>query len=119
MFLKTLKMANYKYSVSKPQINTADIEAVRETMENGFVSYAGPVVREFEREFANFHGATFGVACNSGTNALLIALRAIGIRKGGKHIQDWNPNTEHLADTVEGRTPAWLVRMTVAKGTPA
>ena len=42
----------------------------------------GPRVAAFEREFAAFHGARYGVATSSGATALFIALLAHGIGPG-------------------------------------
>jgi dTDP-4-amino-4,6-dideoxygalactose transaminase len=42
----------------------------------------GPVVEEFEREFANFCGAKYCVGVSSGTDALRFALMAAGVKSG-------------------------------------
>jgi len=42
----------------------------------------GPEVEAFERDFAALHGAAHGVAVGSGTDALVLALRALGIAPG-------------------------------------
>lgn len=42
----------------------------------------GGCVLQFEREFAKIHYAPAGAACGSGTDALVLALRALGIRDG-------------------------------------
>jgi perosamine synthetase len=42
----------------------------------------GPYVETFETQFAACHGAAHGVACNSGTTALQLALRAAGVGPG-------------------------------------
>src|SRR2546428_12594312 len=47
----------------------------------GFIG--GPVVREFERDFAEFCEAPFCVGMASGTDALRFALIAAGVRGGG------------------------------------
>jgi dTDP-4-amino-4,6-dideoxygalactose transaminase len=39
----------------------------------------GQYGEEFEQDFARYHGASFGVATNSGTGAIEIILRAIGV----------------------------------------
>ncbi len=49
-------------------------------------SVGGSETREFEREFARFHDAGFGVACSNGTVALEVALRALGIGCGDEVI---------------------------------
>jgi len=49
-------------------------------------SVPGGEGKEFEREFASYHDADFGVACSNGTVALEVALRALGIGCGDEVI---------------------------------
>ena len=42
----------------------------------------GPEVTAFEEEFAAYEGARYGVSCGNGTDALILALRALGIGPG-------------------------------------
>lgn len=61
------------------------LEAVRGVIESGqFIM--GPNVRAFEEEMAAYLGAKHAVALNSGTDALVIALRAAGIGSGDEVI---------------------------------
>ncbi|HEX4936272.1 MAG TPA: aminotransferase class I/II-fold pyridoxal phosphate-dependent enzyme, partial [Gemmatimonadaceae bacterium] len=46
----------------------------------GFIM--GPEVAELEREVARLSNATHGVACASGTDALLLALKALDLEPG-------------------------------------
>lgn len=46
----------------------------------------GPQVPEFEGNFAKYCGAAHGVAVNTGTDALLLALRALGVGPGDEVI---------------------------------
>ncbi|MGE5659007.1 MAG: DegT/DnrJ/EryC1/StrS family aminotransferase [Actinomycetota bacterium] len=46
----------------------------------------GPAVASFERAFATYHGVSDCVACNSGTDALFLALRALRIGPGDEVI---------------------------------
>jgi dTDP-4-amino-4,6-dideoxygalactose transaminase len=46
----------------------------------------GPDVSDFEEEFAHFQGTKHAIACNSGTDALVIGLRAMGIGAGDEII---------------------------------
>ena len=57
--------------------------AVARVMETGqFV--LGEEVEAFEREFADYCGAADGIAVNSGTSALHLALLAAGVREIGR-----------------------------------
>jgi len=71
--------------IAKPVLDREEFEAVREVLESGWLMN-GPKVREFEKKFAEYCGARFGVAVNSGTSALHIALLALGIGAGDEVI---------------------------------
>lgn len=43
-------------------------------------------VREFEKKFAQWHGNSFAAACSSGTSALYIAMKCLGIGPGDEVI---------------------------------
>jgi dTDP-4-amino-4,6-dideoxygalactose transaminase len=60
----------------------AEIDAaVADALQNGRY-ILGPEVQRFEQEFAAFVGAPFGVAVASGTDAIELALRALGVGPG-------------------------------------
>lgn len=46
----------------------------------------GDEVLLFEKEFASYYGARFGISCGNGTDALVIALRSLGIGNGDEVI---------------------------------
>ncbi len=46
----------------------------------------GEKVRRFEREYAAFQGAAYGVSCTTGTTAIEMALRALGVVAGDEVI---------------------------------
>ena len=46
----------------------------------------GEKVRQFERAFARFQGAGFGVTCTNGTTAIELGLRALGVIEGDEVI---------------------------------
>ncbi|WP_421336822.1 UDP-4-amino-4,6-dideoxy-N-acetyl-beta-L-altrosamine transaminase [Aeromonas veronii] len=64
-------------------ISQADIDAVVDVLKSDFLTQ-GPVVPRFEQAVADYCGAKFGVAVNSGTAALHIACLALGVGPG-----DW------------------------------
>jgi perosamine synthetase len=55
---------------------------VKECLDTGWVSSAGPFVDRFEREFCDATGAAHAVACVNGTAALQVALRIAGVGPG-------------------------------------
>lgn len=66
-------------------VDEADISAVVEVLRSDWLT-TGPKVAEFERAVADFTGADYGVAVNSGTAALHSAMYAIGIGPGDEVI---------------------------------
>ena len=57
------------------------LAVVKKALSNaGFIG--GPMVEEFEREFAAFCGAKYCVGVNSGTDALRFAFMAAGVQPG-------------------------------------
>jgi perosamine synthetase len=71
--------------LSSPDVGPAEIEAVLEVFRNGRLAL-GPRLPEFERAVAAYAGCAHGVAVNSGTSALHIVVRALGIGDGDEVI---------------------------------
>jgi len=69
--------------IAKPQIGREEKEAVMAVMDSGIIA-CGSVVSDFEKAFAAYVGTAHGIATTSGTTALEVALRAMGIGKGDK-----------------------------------
>ncbi|HAX85747.1 MAG TPA: Cys/Met metabolism pyridoxal-phosphate-dependent enzyme [Cyanobacteria bacterium UBA11370] len=59
--------------------------AVQEILTSGRY-IGGPIVEQFEQEFATYMGTLECVACNSGTDALYLALRSLNIKPGDEVI---------------------------------
>lgn len=78
-------MADIKVPIAKPIIGEEEIENVVEVLKSGMIAQ-GPKVLEFEEKFANWVGAKYGIATNSGTSALHVALLSCGIGKGDEVI---------------------------------
>ena len=66
-------------------IDEEDIAAVSEVLHSDWITQ-GPKVAEFEKEFAEYVGARYAVAVNSGTAALHTACFAAQIEKGDEAI---------------------------------
>ena len=67
----------------EPYLRETDIErSVIECIRSGWLSTAGSEIDEFEQSIADFTGARSVVAVTNGTNALRLALQAIGVKAG-------------------------------------
>jgi len=71
--------------LSAPDITEADIAAVAAVLRTSRLSL-GPKTEEFEQSIARYVGATHAVAVNSGTSALHLSIRALGISEGDEVI---------------------------------
>src|SRR5256884_3149523 len=69
----------------------SEIDAnIKEVLESG--QYVmGPMLKRFEGELAKYHGTKFGIGVGNGTDAIWLALMALGIGKGDEVIT--HPNT--------------------------
>jgi perosamine synthetase len=65
----------------RPEIAAAEIDEVVDCLRSGWLT-TGPRTKAFEAAFAGYVGARHGVAVNSCTAALHLALEAIGLKRG-------------------------------------
>jgi dTDP-4-amino-4,6-dideoxygalactose transaminase len=68
--------------LSPPHVGEAEGDRLLATLESGWVAPLGPEVDAFEREVAALAGRRGGAATNSGTAALHLALRILGVDTG-------------------------------------
>jgi perosamine synthetase len=71
--------------LSAPDISEADIAAVSAVLRTSHLSL-GPQMENFEQSFARCIGVSHAVAANSGTSALHLCIRALGISEGDEVI---------------------------------
>jgi perosamine synthetase len=83
-----------------PELGGREWEYVKECLDTGWVSSAGPFVERFERELATRIGARHAVATASGTAALHVALLVAGVE----------PGDEVLVSTLTFIAPANAIR---------
>lgn len=67
----------------KPHFSEREREAVLRVLDSGWLT-TGRETLEFEKEFASFVGAKYAFACNSASSALILAMDALGVKKGKK-----------------------------------
>ncbi len=122
--------------VNTPLIAEADHQAVVECLRAGWISSEGPQVASFETRFAAQFDRAHGVAVSSGTAALDIVVRALGIGPGDEVLvasmtiiscaqavvnagavlvpvdcdsHDWNAHLQHFQARLTSRTRAIML----------
>ena len=73
-------------NINEPLISSSDIDAVIKTLDDNWVSTAGPIVNEFENSVSKVFDNKGVVALNSGTSALHMALVALGVSRNDEVI---------------------------------
>lgn len=74
-----------KIQIARPYIDKDDIEGVVEVLESGWLSL-GPKYKEFEEKLAEYVGVKYACAVSSGTAALHLGVRALGLKSGDEVI---------------------------------
>lgn len=69
--------------LAKPFFSEKEVEAVRRTLQTGWVAQ-GPQVKSLEERISNYCGVKYGIAVNSCTSGLHLALLVHGIGEGDK-----------------------------------
>lgn len=70
-----------------PIFDDREVSAVEEVVRSGkWGCLSGTKVSEFEKKFAEFQGAKYGICIVNGTAALEVALRAVGVKAGDEVI---------------------------------
>ena len=62
-----------------PNLDHKDENKLLEAIKSGWISSAGPDIKKFETEFAEFVGSKYAIACSSGTAALHVSLSSLRI----------------------------------------
>ena len=75
-----------QYKLIAPEVKAA----IEDTLESGWF-ILGERLKSFEDEFADYLGARYAVGVGSGTDALTLALRALGVEEGDEVVTV--PNT--------------------------
>jgi len=78
-----MNKAENMISIAKPNIGIEEKESVCKVLESGMLA-CGAVTKKFEDEFASYTGTDYGIATTSGTTALDVAIKSLGLKKGDK-----------------------------------
>jgi len=68
--------------LSPPHMGGQELEYIHKAFASNFIAPVGPQVDAFENEFAEIVGARYAAAVSSGTAALHLALRYVGVGQG-------------------------------------
>jgi dTDP-4-amino-4,6-dideoxygalactose transaminase len=72
--------------LSPPHMGGEELKFIQEAFESNYIAPLGPMVDAFEREFAEVVGIRHCVAVSSGTAAMHLALRILGVGQGDEVI---------------------------------
>jgi dTDP-4-amino-4,6-dideoxygalactose transaminase len=79
---KNKKSMNKRVFLSPPDKSPLDFACLKSAWDGGWIAPLGPEVDKFESEFARGAGSKYAVAVTSGTAALHLALRMLGVGPG-------------------------------------
>ncbi|MBT5028705.1 MAG: DegT/DnrJ/EryC1/StrS family aminotransferase [Nitrospinaceae bacterium] len=75
-------MNKTKIPVNEPYLGQREKELVNECLESGWISSAGKYIEKFENQFAEYCECAEGVTTTSGTTAIHLALKSLGVGPG-------------------------------------
>ncbi len=67
--------------LSVPHIKNSDIKSIKDVMKSGWISTSANVVDDFEKRVSSFCKTKFSVVLNSGTSAIHLGLKVLGVNK--------------------------------------
>lgn len=98
-----------KMNVSQPSMKGNEKKYLLEALKKNMISSQGHFIPQFEELFSQKHGMKHGVACSSGTTALILALRAIGVKAGDEVIvPEFTMIATAWAVSMVGATPVFV-----------
>lgn len=75
-------MKKPKILLSPPHMSGREMHYIKEAFDTNWIAPVGPNIDAFEKELARYVGANSGIAVNSGTAAIHLALSLLGVTKG-------------------------------------
>jgi len=95
--------------LSPPHLGTEELDFVHQAFESNYIAPLGPMVNAFEREFSEYTGIKHCVALASGTAAMHLALRHLGIGPGDEVFASTLTFIGSVTPIVfEGATPVFI-----------
>lgn len=95
--------------LSPPHLGLSEAEYVQQAFLDNWIAPAGPNLDAFERALAPVAGRTHGLALSSGTAALHLALRVLGVGAGSRvYVSDLTFSASVQPILYEGATPVMI-----------
>jgi dTDP-4-amino-4,6-dideoxygalactose transaminase len=103
-------MQNHKrIYLSPPHLSGEEMKFVQEAFESNYIAPTGPMINLFEREFAEKVGIAHAVAVSSGTAAMHLAMRVLGVGAGDEVIASSLTFIGSVSPVVfQGATPVFI-----------
>ena len=122
--------------VNTPKIFKNEKKFVNECLNTNWISSEGKFVKLFEKKFSSFNNRRFGIAVSSGTAALEIAIKCLGLKKNSEviipafsiistalcvvkaglkpilvdcEIDTWNTNPDKIISKINKKTSAIII----------
>ncbi len=77
--------------LSIPDLRGNEWKYLKECLDTNWITSVGRFLDEFEQSLASFVGAKYAVACCSGTAAMHVGLRLLGVQTGDEVIVETPP----------------------------
>lgn len=75
-------MNNKRVYLSSPHMGGEELKYINKAFESNWVAPLGPNVSNFEKELCEYTGSKYATALSSGTSAIHLALKCLGVGKG-------------------------------------
>ncbi len=95
--------------LSPPHMSGRELEYIGEAFATNYIAPLGPMVDAFERDFAEYTGIPYAVALASGTAAMHLALRNLGVGPGDEVVASTLTFIGSVTPIIfEGATPVFV-----------
>ena len=73
---------SYKIYLSPPHMSGREMKYIQDAFDSNWIAPVGPNIDAFEEELCRYTGSKFALAVSSGTAAIHLALKVLGVEKG-------------------------------------
>ena len=75
-------MTSYRIYLSPPHMSGQELDFIKDAFDSNWIAPLGPHIYAFEQEMAEYLGIGHAAALNTGTAALHLALKLVGVKDG-------------------------------------